>query len=96
MSSRLQIPVSARVVQEFTDIIPIGQYAGNRVYIRLWGGDASKGYKSNYKMVPHLWLEYICPGHFRLAYGYSGRRLQQAYAGFAENVKMLQEAKKTA
>lgn len=82
MSSRLRIPVSATLAGSISGTVNVGPWKGKRVTLRLHEGYASKGYKSDFERIPHVWLEILIEGEKRQAYGCSGKNIQWARESF--------------
>ncbi len=90
MSSRLEIPKGAVMIDSFGGTIPTGPYAGRHYAMYLFDGLASKGAKSNFQRVPTRWLEYVISATNgeqvkRGAFSYSGKRYAQGLVDFRKN-----------
>lgn len=92
MSTRLQIPVSADLAEIATGVIDSGPWEGRKATIKLFSGYASKGYRSNYERVPHVWIEVLVEGERRQAVGFSGRNIEFARQSFAKSKADITEA----
>ena len=86
MSTRLRMPETARLIKSETLVIPIGPWAGKNVTFSLFEGYASKGYKSDYERVPHVWFRCEVTGERPQTWSYSGRRIGKAEEHYNHNI----------
>ena len=87
----VRIPKSAEMVGWASCSFPDGTANRDTLHLKMWKGQASKGYRSNYERVPHYWMEMIAynkDGSIDVhhAWMYSGRRLQRAISDWRVNV----------
>lgn len=90
MSTRLKIPKSAVLDSLHSGIITKGPNKGKQATIKLWRGYASKGYHSNYELVPCVWIEFFMENMMkRQAFSHSGRCIKDAERDFEEAKSLM-------
>jgi len=91
-TASVEIPKRATAEDVFA-----GTWEGDTLYVTLYAGHASDGYKSDFERRPArwiLWERYDASGKrtVRRATRYGGRRYGKAAADFAECVRQLRAA----
>lgn len=98
---KTHIPNNARIERHFRAVLPDGPDKGKTLCMYLHAGHASKGRQSDYKPVPHRWLEIVAYDarhniYSHWAWTYSGRRYAVGLAefdGLAADIRAQFQAK---
>lgn len=74
---RSSIPKSADLRRWHTGTVVAGVNEGKAVTVKLFEGELSRGYQTDYERVPHRWIE-LHVGTTRKEFQFSGRNLPKA------------------